>query len=82
MYKTVFKLNANIYKALASEKRLEIIQLLRNQKLTVSDIQKMLGIPQANLSQHLTVLRQHQVVTTTRDGHFIYYQLSHPNIVK
>jgi len=82
MYKTVFKLHANIYKALASEKRLEIIQLLRNKKLTVSDIQTMLGIPQSNLSQHLQVLRNHQIVTTSRDGHFIYYQLTHPNIVK
>lgn len=82
MYKTILKLQANIYKALASEKRLEIIQLLRTQELTVSKIQKMLDIPQANLSQHLQVLREHGLVTSQRNGQYIYYQLAHPSIVK
>jgi len=82
MYKQIFKLHADIYKALASEKRLEIIQLLRNEELTVTDIQKMLGLPQANVSQHLQVLREHKVVETKRTGQHIYYKLSHPNVIK
>lgn len=80
MYQTIFKLQENIYKALASEKRLEIIQLLRENELTVSQIQDMLGIPQANLSQHLQVLREHNLVTTQRKGKYIYYKLYHFNI--
>jgi len=82
MYKQIFKLHASIYKALASAKRLEIIQLLRNQSLSVSQMQAMLNLPQANLSQHLQVLREHKLVNTNRKGQNIYYQLVHPNIIK
>ncbi len=82
MYNKVFKLHEMLYKALASQKRVEIIHLLRDQELSVSEMQDMLGLPQANLSQHLSVLREHGVVETRRNGTAIYYKLSHPNIVK
>ena len=80
MYQAIFKLQSNFYKGLASEKRLEIIQLLKNQELTVTQIQSMLGIPQSNLSQHLQILRERGIVTHKRKGQYIYYKLSHPNV--
>lgn len=82
MYQKVFKLHEQLYKALANQKRVEIIHLLRDQQLSVSEIQAMLGLPQANLSQHLAVLREHGLVDTRRKGKEIYYQLSHPNLIK
>ena len=63
-------------------KRLEVINLLRDQSLTVSQIQDMLDLSQANLSQHLMVMRQHNLVKTTKKGKQVYYQLSHKNILK
>ncbi|AKM79529.1 MAG: Regulatory protein ArsR [Candidatus Beckwithbacteria bacterium GW2011_GWB1_47_15] len=82
MYKQIFELHADTYKALAAAKRLEIVQLLRDQELTVTKIQQMLGLPQPNLSQHLQVLREHKLVNTKRNGQHVYYKLSHPNVVK
>lgn len=82
MYQEIFQLHEKLYKALASQKRVEIIHLLRGQELSVSQIQGMLGLHQANLSQHLAVLREHGIVKTRRDGKEIYYKLSHPNIIK
>src|SRR3989338_8644063 len=69
MYKQIFELHADTYKALAAAKRLEIVQ-------------QMLGLPQPNLSQHLQVLREHKLVNTKRNGQHVYYKLSHPNVVK
>ena len=82
MYQQVFELHSNLHKAMAHPKRLEIIHLLRDQTLTVTQIQDMLDLPQANLSQHLTILRQAGVVTNRKIGKQIFYRLSHKNFVK
>jgi len=78
----MFQLHADLLKALAHPRRLEIIHLLRDQELPVSDIHTMLDLPQANISQHLMVLRDAGIVETRRDGKQIYYQLTDKNIIK
>lgn len=77
----VFSIQSDLYNALANPKRLEIVHLLRHQELSVSEMVDMLGLPQSNLSQHLTVLRRSNIVITRRDGKNIYYKLSHENII-
>jgi len=76
MYQKLLSFQEEVFKVLANQKRLEIIQLLSGRELSVSQMVEMLGLPQANLSQHLALLRQAKVVTSRRDGQTIYYQLS------
>jgi DNA-binding transcriptional ArsR family regulator len=82
MYQRVFELQADILKALAHPRRLEIVQLLRDQALCVSDIFEMLDLPQANISQHLMLLRDAGIVTTHREGKQIVYALAHTNVIE
>ena len=82
MYQQIFELHTDILKALAHPKRLEIIHLLRDHSLSVSQIQEMLDLPQANLSQHLQILRENQIVITTKKGKQIFYRVAHPNFIK
>lgn len=82
MYKQVFKLHATLLKAIAHPKRLEMIHLLREQPLSVKAIQKMMGIPQANISQHLQILRSNGVVKTIRDGKWVLYEIAHSNFIQ
>lgn len=82
MYSRIFELHAELLKALAHPRRLEIIRLLRDQELCVSDIYEMLDLPQANISQHLMILRDTGIVTTKRDGKQILYRLSNPKIIE
>jgi DNA-binding transcriptional ArsR family regulator/YHS domain-containing protein len=82
MYEEIFKLQARMYKAMANAKRLEIIQLLRDKELSVTQMLEMLGLPQANLSQHLQVLRDQGLVKDRRNGKQIYYKLANKNIMK
>jgi ArsR family transcriptional regulator, virulence genes transcriptional regulator len=82
MYDQIFELHAELLKALAHPRRLEIIHLLRDQELPVGDIHTMLDLPQANISQHLMILRDASVVSTRRDGKQIYYSLSSKNIIQ
>ncbi len=76
MYSEMFDLHAQILKALAHPRRLEILNLLREQELSVSDIYAMLDLPQANVSQHLTILREANVVATRREGKSILYTVA------
>jgi DNA-binding transcriptional ArsR family regulator/YHS domain-containing protein len=81
MYGEIFELQAEMCKALAHPKRLEIVHLLRDQSMFVSDIYEMLDLPQANISQHLMILREAGIVASTRNGKQIEYSLSHPQII-
>lgn len=82
MYSEIFELHSELLKALAHPRRLEIIQLLRDQQLCVSDIYEMLDLPQANISQHLMILRDAQVVSAKREGKQILYSISDARIMK
>jgi len=82
MYSQTFAVYADTLKALAHPRRLEIVYLLKDQELCVGDIYSMLDLPQANVSQHLTILREAKLVTSRKDGKTICYKLAHPNIFK
>lgn len=82
MYSQILQLHADYYSAMANPKRLEIVHLLRDQEMPVNQMVEMLGLPQANLSQHLMILREFHLVTTKKEGTNIYYKLAHKNIVK
>lgn len=74
MYLKVFEDQAQLLSALAHPKRLEILNLIAQKSLTVTEIYSMLDLPQANISQHLQVLREAGVVITKRQGKEIYYR--------
>lgn len=82
MYEKLFKLQEETLKTLANHKRLEIIQLLKNKELTVTEMIEMLGINQSNLSQHLSVLRRYKIVTARKDGLHVYYKLTDKHIAE
>lgn len=82
MYEQLFKLEEDILKVLANQKRLEIVQLLSHGPLSVGEMADMLGLRQPNLSQHLMLLRGQGVVTPRRDGVTVHYELSDPRITE
>lgn len=78
----MFELHAGLLKALAHPRRLEIIHLLRDQELPVSDIHTMLDLPQANISQHLMVMRDAGIVKTHRQGKQVFYSVADVQIIE
>src|SRR5690606_56339 len=82
MYEKIFQLQEEVFKILANQKRLEIIQLLSNTQLSVNEMVEMLGIPQANLSQHLSPMRRAGLLKVNRVGTKVYYQLADQRIAE
>lgn len=81
MYNQLFDLQESIFKALAHSRRLEILHLLRDQELTVSQIYQMLDLPQANVSQHLQILRDRNIVIANKSGKEVTYKIAKPELL-
>lgn len=82
MYNQLFKLQEDVFKALAHSRRLEIIHLLRDQELSVSEIYQMLDLPQANVSQHLQVLKEQNIVDAKKEGKKITYKIANQKFLQ
>lgn len=74
-------LHSEVCKTLANPKRQMILDSLRDGEVSVSEIASRTGIPQATLSQHLSILRSRGVVRTRRAGANIYYTIANPKIL-
>ena len=73
---------AEIFQALAHPTRIAILDLLREGELTVGSFVERLNLEQANLSQHLAILRAKQMVTTRKVGNQVFYAVRDPLIWK
>lgn len=78
----LIKLQAEICKTLADPKRLMLIHALREGEMSVGQLASELGLPQANVSQHLAILRERGIVATRREGTNIYYSLANEKIAQ
>jgi len=78
----LFKLQANICKTLADPNRLMIVHELRSGEKSVGQMVSQLGLHQSNVSRHLAVLRERDIVATRREGTTIYYRLANPTIAE
>ncbi len=65
-----------VLKALADEKRFEVVKLLMKNPSHVKDLQTALCIDQSLLSHHLRLLRDAGIVQSKRDGKAVLYSLS------
>lgn len=75
-------MHANICKTFTSPIRIMIVEQLQKGEQTVTELEKSIGVRQANLSQHLAVLREKGIVTTKRQGQNIFYRISNPKIIE
>lgn len=78
----IFRVHAEFCKTIANPKRLIIIRTLGSGEKTVGEFSEMLDLPIANVSQHLKVLRDRDIVTTRKDGQKVYYSLTEPRLVE
>jgi DNA-binding transcriptional ArsR family regulator len=79
---TLRRFKANIFQALAHPTRIAIIELLENGELSAGDLMEALGMEQANVSQHLAILRSKQLVTNRKAGNKVFYSVRDPIIIK
>lgn len=82
MPESLRQFKAEFFQALAHPTRIAVLDLLREGELTVSAFGERLELEQANLSQHLAVLRARQIVVTRKAGNQVFYSVRDPLIWK
>jgi ArsR family transcriptional regulator len=73
---------AQVFQALAHPTRIAVVEALRDGEMTAGALQAHLRVEQANLSQHLAVLRARQIVVSRKSGNQVYYTLRDPVLVQ
>lgn len=82
MKKNFYCLHSDLCKTLSNPKRQEILDTLRDREMSVTELTEKTRISQANLSQHLAILRAKRLVVARREGLNVHYTISNPKIIK
>jgi len=75
-------MHADMCKVFSNPIRLEILNLLRNKEMSVTELIEKTKLSQANISQHLGIMKNKGIAESRRKGKNIYYKLSNPKIIK
>jgi len=78
----LYKIHAEMCKVFSNPTRLEILNLLGDKEMSVTELIEKTGLSQANISQHLSIMKSKGIVTSDRKGKNIYYKLTNPKIIK
>lgn len=78
----IYQLHADICQALSDPKRILILYELKEGRKSVGQLAVDLNLKQANLSQHLMVLREREMVKTQREGAVIFYSLANLKVIE
>ena len=71
---------ARLFSVLSEPSRLVILQALRREPLTVSELIEECEMKQANVSKHLGVLYDHRLVKRAKEGNSVRYEIADPMI--
>lgn len=77
-----FCLHSDLCKTLANAKRQMILNAIRDGESTVTEIHDRTSIPQATLSQHLSILRSAGLVRSRREGNHVFYAITNQKIIQ
>ncbi len=82
MQDSLRRFKADIFQALAHPTRIAILELLSPGELSAGTLIEKLGMEQANVSQHLAVLRAKQLVSNRKVGNQVFYSVRDPIIIE
>jgi ArsR family transcriptional regulator len=69
-------------KAMSHPLRLKILCTLGEGEVSVQDIVDNVGTSQSNISQHLAILRDKDILATRKDANRVYYKISDPRLLQ
>ncbi|HLG23714.1 MAG TPA: metalloregulator ArsR/SmtB family transcription factor [Candidatus Nanoarchaeia archaeon] len=80
--KELYQMHSEMCKVFSNPTRLEILNLLRDNEMSVTELIKKTRLSQANISQHLSIMKAKGIVESKRSGKNINYKISNPKIIK
>ena len=80
MDKKIYMMHAEMCKVFTSPVRLEILDMLRDGKKTVTELVQLTGLNQSNISQHLQIMKDKGILGIEKKGNYVFYSIANPKI--
>jgi ArsR family transcriptional regulator len=78
----IYAYHAEMCKVFSHAKRLELINLLRVEEVSAGELGEKLGLAPANLSQHLTMMKERHILVSRKEGNVVYYRIANPRLIE
>jgi DNA-binding transcriptional ArsR family regulator len=84
-HRPLYEVKANLFKGLAHPVRVRVLEVLaaaqaKGESVSVAELIADTGLEASHLSQHLAVLRRHQLVAADRRASQVFYRLAYPQV--
>jgi ArsR family transcriptional regulator len=80
-HRPLYEVKANLFKGLSHPVRVRVLEVLSaSPTVSVTDLIADTGLEASHLSQHLAVLRRHNLVVAERRGSQVFYRLAYPEV--
>ena len=78
----IYAYHAEMCQVFSHPKRLEVINVLRDGEMTVTELAQKLGLTVGNLSQHLSMMKERHILLSRREGNMVYYRIANPKLIR
>jgi len=78
----IYAYHAEMCQVLSHPKRLEVINILRDGEMTVSELAQRLGLTVGNLSQHLSMMKERHILLSRKEGNMVFYRIANPKLIR
>ena len=78
----IYRMHAELCKALANEHRQAILHAIGEGEMCVSDLAAEIGISVHNVSQHLRVLKERRLVASRKEAQTVYYHVTNQKFIQ
>ncbi len=72
----LYAYHAEMCQVFSHPKRLELINVLRDREMSAGELGQVLGLAPANLSQHLTMMKERRILISRKEGNMVYYRVN------
>ena len=82
MEERIYAYHAEMCKVFSHPKRLELINILRDKEMSAGELVERLRLTPANLSQHLTMMKERHILVSRKEGNMVYYRIANPRLIE
>ncbi|HQT44660.1 MAG TPA: metalloregulator ArsR/SmtB family transcription factor, partial [Candidatus Micrarchaeota archaeon] len=80
MDKELYKIHSEVCKVFSNPTRLELLDLLRGKGMSVSELMGKTELSQANVSQHLSIMKSKGILVYERRRKNVFYRIHNPKV--
>ena len=78
----IYQYHAEMCQVFSHPKRLEVINVLRDGEMSVTELAQKLELTIGNLSQHLSMMKERRILLSRKEGNMVYYRIANQKLIR